>query len=53
MLALENEAYRYDVITVVLSEEPDQSRSPQIELLKNYWREERPRKRYQREFFYD
>lgn len=53
MLDLESEAYRFDVITVVLSEATDQSRSPQIELLKNYWREEPSKKRYRREFFYD
>jgi putative endonuclease len=53
MLALEKEAYRYDVITVVLSEEPDQSRSPQIELLKNYWREDQFRKRIWSDRFYE
>jgi putative endonuclease len=53
MLDLESEEYRFDVITVVLSEATDQSRSPQIELLKNYWREEPSKKRYGREFFYD
>jgi len=53
MLALENEAYRYDVITVVLTDETDQSRSPQIELLKNYWREEQLKKRVWSERFYD
>jgi putative endonuclease len=52
MFALENETYRYDVITVVLSEDIDPSRSPQIELLRNYWREERLKKRNW-EFFYD
>lgn len=53
MLALENEAYRYDVITVVMSEANDQSRSPQIELLKNYWREDQLKKRVWSERFYD
>ena len=33
MLELENEAYRYDVVTVVL---PDDS-TPQLELIKNYF----------------
>lgn len=53
MLALENEAYRYDVITVVLPEANDESLSPQIELMKNYWREEQLRKRVWSDRFYD
>jgi putative endonuclease len=53
MLALENEAYRYDVITVVISEATDESRSPQIELLKDYWRDDQLRKRIWSDRFYD
>ena len=53
MLGLETEAYRYDVITVVLSEVSDPSHSPQIELLKNFWREEQLKKRVWPERFYD
>jgi putative endonuclease len=53
MLNLENEPYRYDVITVVLSDSTDQSHSPQIELLKNYWREEQFKKRVGSDRFYD
>ena len=53
MLDLESEPYRYDVITVVMSDTTDQSHSPQIELLKNYWREEQFKKRYVGEFFHD
>ena len=53
MLALENEAYRYDVITVVLPESNDESLSPQIELMKNYWREDQLRKRVWSNRFYD
>ena len=39
---IEEEAYRYDVVAVVLGE--CDASTPQIELLKNFWREERPRK---------
>jgi putative endonuclease len=53
MLALQNEPYRYDVITVVLSDTTEQSHSPQIELMKNYWREDQLKKRNKLEFFYD
>ena len=53
MLALENEGYRYDVVTVVLPSNSDQSQAPQVELLKNYWREERLKRRHRGEFFYD
>ena len=41
MLGIKDEAYRYDVVTVVLT--PDQT--PQIELLRNFWNEESLRKR--------
>lgn len=53
MLALEKEPYRYDVITVVLSEGTDESQSPQIEVLKNYWHEDQLRKRVWAYRFYD
>ena len=43
MFALGDELYRYDVITVVLGE--DETASPEIELLKNFWREEQLKKR--------
>jgi putative endonuclease len=51
MFALEDEAYRYDVITVVLGE--DEADAPNIELLKNFWREEQLKKRRWTERFYD
>jgi putative endonuclease len=41
MLGLEEEPYRYDVVTVVLPADA----SPQIELLRNFWNEESLRKR--------
>jgi len=51
MFALEDEEYRYDVITVVLGE--DEVAAPEIELLKNFWREEQLKKRRWTERFYD
>lgn len=41
MLGVEEQPYRYDVITVVLSE----ATTPQIELLRNFWTDESLRKR--------
>ena len=52
MLQLEREPYRYDVVTVVLGEGLDTAKSPQVELLKNYWREE-SKKRKTHFAFYD
>jgi len=51
MFALEDEPYRYDVITVVLREE--ENAVPEIELFKHFWREEGLRKRPLGERFYD
>ena len=54
MLKVQDNPYRYDVVTVILPEELDDSKSPQVELLKNYWREEELKKRYwHHEYFYD
>ena len=53
MLGLESEPYRYDVITVVVSQTTGSSQSPQIELLKNYFREDALKKRPKVDFFYD
>src|SRR5215813_9580860 len=36
MFGIQDEPYRYDVVTVVLGED---ATSPQIELFKNFWRE--------------
>ena len=41
MLGIENEPYRYDVVSVVLSGDS----TLQIELLRNFWTEESLRKR--------
>ena len=41
MLGIKDEAYRYDVVTVVLAA----GATPQIELLRNFWNEESLRKR--------
>lgn len=53
MLQIENEPYRYDVVTVIIGDDTDESKATQVELLKNYWREEKFRKRYRHEHFYD
>ena len=53
MLHLEGNPYRYDVVTVILGDEGEPSSSPEVELLKNYWREEQFKKRYSYERFYD
>ena len=50
MFALEDEPYRYDVVTVVTNE--DENEGPEIELLKNFWREEQLRKRRWDERYY-
>ena len=43
MLGLVNAAYRYDVVTVVLPSDIEQSH--RVELLKNFWTDEKLRKR--------
>ena len=53
MLRLESDPYRYDVVTVIIDDEVGGSKGPQVELLKNYWREEQFKKRYWHERFYD
>ena len=53
MLQIEDEPYRYDVVTVILSNEASETTSPTLELLKNYWRDEQFKKRYWHERFYD
>jgi len=49
MLGIENEAHRYDVVTVVLAD----NSTPQIELLRNFWTEESLRKRQWTTIIYD
>ena len=53
MLQIEDEPYRYDVVTVILGNEASETTSPTVELLKNYWRDEQFKKRYWPERFYD
>jgi putative endonuclease len=49
MLGLAGEPYRFDVVTVVLKE----GHAPEIELLRNFWREDQFRKRTWTSHFYD
>jgi len=53
MLQIEDEPYRYDVVTVIVDNEVSGTNTPTVELLKNYWRDEQFRKRYRHEWFYD
>ena len=53
MLQIEDEPYRYDVVTVILGNETSGTTTPTVELLKNYWRDEQFKKRYWHERFYD
>jgi putative endonuclease len=53
MLQLEGEPHRYDVVTVLLGDGSSQSQSPQVDLLKNYWREDQFKKRHRYVGFYD
>jgi putative endonuclease len=49
LLGLMSEPYRYDVVTVVLPpEEKGRACAPQIELLRNFWTDEKFRKRHWR-----
>lgn len=49
MLGIENEPYRFDVVTVII----DNDSTPKIELLKNFWTEASLRKRRWTTHFYD
>lgn len=53
MFGLGNAPYRYDVITVVLPDEEKQLAGPEIQLLRNYWTENKFRKRSWSERYYD
>lgn len=52
MFGLVGAPYRYDVVTVILPAEEDRS-GPDVQLLRNYWTEERLRKRMWSGTFYD
>jgi len=45
LLSLENESYRYDVVSIVLPAAGDQTTVSNIEILRGYWSEEKLRKR--------
>ena len=51
MFELDDVPYRYDVVTVILRE--GEEATPEIELLKNFWREEQLLKRRWSKAFYD
>ena len=53
MFGLEAARYRYDVITVVVPEELKPSIAPDIQLLRNYWREEQLKKRVWSDRYYE
>jgi putative endonuclease len=54
MMGVVDEPYRYDVVTVVLSEiDQREQQATQIELLRNFWREESLKRRYWFDHFYD
>jgi putative endonuclease len=48
---LENEPYRYDVVTVVLPTADQQS--PSVQLLRNYWQDDQLRKRTWSDRYWD
>jgi len=49
MLGIEDQPYRYDVVTVVLGD----NSTPQLELLRNFWTDQSLRKRRWNANFYD
>jgi len=53
MLGLESAAYRYDVVSIVLPTENDCSAKLQIEILRNFWNDERLRQRRWPERYWD
>lgn len=53
MFGLTDTAYRYDVVSIVLPRCEESLRGLRIELLRNFWSEEKFRKRGRRERYYD
>jgi putative endonuclease len=53
MFDLVNAPYRYDVVTVVFPAEDKQNPGPDVQLLRNYWTEDRFRKRTWTENYWD
>ncbi len=53
MFGLTNTTYRYDVVSVVFPPAEEGPRGLQIDLLRNFWSEDKFRKRVWRERYYD
>lgn len=53
MFGLVDAPYRYDVVTVVLPAETDETGTLQIEILRSFWTEDKLRKRRWSEEYYD
>lgn len=53
MMGIEDEPFRYDVVTVVMPDADPEVTGLKIELLRNFWREDRVRKRRRLERFYE
>lgn len=53
MFGLENARYRYDVVTLVVAEDLRPSISPDIQLLRSYWRENELKKRAWSDRYYE
>ena len=53
MFGITNTAYRYDVVSIVLPTAEEGPRGLQIELLRNFWTEEKFQKRDRRERYWD
>jgi len=53
MFGLENARYRYDVLTLIILEDLKPSISPEIRLLRSYWREDQLKKRAWSDRYYD
>ena len=53
MFGLEKARYRYDVVTLVIPEDLRPSISPDVRLLRSYWREDQLKKRAWSDRYYD
>jgi putative endonuclease len=53
MFGLEKARYRYDVVTLIIPEDLKPSISPEIRLLRSYWREDELKKRAWSNRYYD
>lgn len=53
MMGIEDEPFRYDVVTVVMPDADPEVTGLKIELLRNFWHEDRLRKRRRLERFYE